>query len=360
MPSLIYRPGTPHERRFELGIGLNSVGRNRDNQVWLNRADVSRRHAEIAVTPERVLLKDLGSSNHCYVNDRKVKLVELADGDEVRFSSVRLRFQAEDNPDSSAARRESAGDADASVAAVSSVRERARAAPLDGAESKAPAASMSAGSAAPESLLREPASWTGDRRLLRLKLLLEAANRLAEPSGVAVRMGKALDLVMQFLDVDQAAVLEQGPAGATQATPPVRVLAVRSRVGDAGGDGAVFHDPALVAASIAQGRPEVRVHEPLDVALGVHVACAVPLGPAAADAVLYVDSPSAPTRYADADIELIADLAAQFGIALANARALDALRADDGDLAGFDAIESGPSSAEPPPVSIVDGPSDLS
>jgi adenylate cyclase len=360
MPSLIYRPGTPHERRFELGIGLNSVGRNRDNQVWLNRADVSRRHAEITVTPERVLLKDLGSSNHVYVNDRKVKLIELADGDEVRFSSVRLRFQAGDNPGCSAAVGESAGNAVASVAADSSVRERARAAPHDGAESKAPAASMSVGSAEPESLLREPASWTGDRRLLRLKLLLEAANRLAEPSGVAVRMGKALDLVMQFLDVDQAAVLEQGPADATQASPPVRALAVRSRVGDAGGDGDVLHDPALVAASLAQGRPEVRVEDALDVALGVHVACAVPLGPAAADAALYVDSRNAPTHYADADIELIADLAAQLGIALANARALDALRADDGDLAGFDAPESEPFSGEPPPVSLVAGPSDLS
>lgn len=345
MSMLIYKPGTSSERRFALRVGLNTVGRNRDNAVWLNRADVSRYHAEIAVTPERVILKDLGSSNHCFVNGRKVKLTELSDGDEVRFSSIRLVFQAQDEPASSTVNE---SDLDEAATLAADIAQHGRVedgvTPERRAELAEQLAGLSPSSAEPASLLKIPEHWTGDRRLARLKILLETANRLAEPSGVAVRMERALDVVMQFLDVDRAAILEERavagqsshPAvgadpvrAAPKSAPRLRLVATRNRLGTAAGEDGAFYDPAFVAAALAKGGPSLRVESAVDSTSAVHVACAVPLGSVAADAALYVDSVHAPTGYAEDDVSLIAELAAQLGIALANARALDELRADD-------------------------------
>lgn len=62
------------------------VGRAKDAHFRLSFDDpyFSRRHFLIEVNPPRCRVLDLGSRNGTYVNDQKVKLAELSDGDEVR------------------------------------------------------------------------------------------------------------------------------------------------------------------------------------------------------------------------------------------------------------------------------------
>lgn len=67
-----------------------SVGRSRECEVHLRETTVSRRHAQLTVTPDgAVVLEDLGSSNGTTVNDRPVNApVRLGQGDLVRFGRV--------------------------------------------------------------------------------------------------------------------------------------------------------------------------------------------------------------------------------------------------------------------------------
>lgn len=356
MPALIYKPDTESERVFPLQVGLNRVGRNRDNQVYLNRADVSRYHAEIAVTPERIILKDLGSSNHSFVNGRKVKVTELADGDEVRFSSIRLSFRERVEDGSSTVDETAVEDDDRALAAEIAEKGRvedgvtpARRAEFAQMVAGTPASRADAGSAA--SLLQVPEGWRTDPKHARLQILLDVANRLSAPTGAAARMGQALDLTLGYLAVDRAAVLEQpeqpdvdaeplpgavasAPASSpgerssqpSPGAPRPHTLAVRQRTERDAANGA-FWDTALVATAIAKRGPALSADDAADG--GVHVALAVPLGQSASDAALYLANLSAAGPYGDADLELIGELAEQIGIALANARALDALRADE-------------------------------
>jgi len=67
-----------------------SVGRSRECEMHLRETTVSRRHAQLTVSPDgAVVLEDLGSSNGTTVNDRPVNApVRLGQGDLVRFGRV--------------------------------------------------------------------------------------------------------------------------------------------------------------------------------------------------------------------------------------------------------------------------------
>lgn len=71
-----------------------TVGRTRENQVFVPSQLVSRDHARILVSEEKVIVFDVGSANGCFVNDEQVKRRVLRDGDVVRFGDRRFRFDA--------------------------------------------------------------------------------------------------------------------------------------------------------------------------------------------------------------------------------------------------------------------------
>ena len=70
-----------------------TVGRLGDNDVALDEGSVSSRHAEIVAEEDRVVLRDLGSTNGTYHNGDPVSgEVEIREGDEIHFGSVRSVF----------------------------------------------------------------------------------------------------------------------------------------------------------------------------------------------------------------------------------------------------------------------------
>lgn len=73
--------------------GVHVLGRDADVAVWLESPTVSRRHACIRILGDQASIEDLGSKNGTYLRgDRLVTSAPLADGDEVRVGSVRVRF----------------------------------------------------------------------------------------------------------------------------------------------------------------------------------------------------------------------------------------------------------------------------
>ena len=89
------------ERQIRLTEGENIIGREPDAAVWLDFSAVSRRHARIVVSADRVTVEDLGSKNGTQVRGERITgAVEIEDGDEIRIGSVLLNFRMPGRPGS--------------------------------------------------------------------------------------------------------------------------------------------------------------------------------------------------------------------------------------------------------------------
>lgn len=77
------------DHEFELVIGENIVGRERDAAVRIDDPSISRRHARLVVSAEGVALEDLQSKNGTSMQGRRIHSVgRLADGDMIVFGTV--------------------------------------------------------------------------------------------------------------------------------------------------------------------------------------------------------------------------------------------------------------------------------
>ncbi len=74
-----------------------SVGRARENNLWLDDAGVSKIHASLAVNAEKQLtLADTGSTNGTFVNENRIAYgaaVTIKDGDKIKFGTVEVVFE---------------------------------------------------------------------------------------------------------------------------------------------------------------------------------------------------------------------------------------------------------------------------
>lgn len=61
------------------------LGRDADCDITIPGTHLSRRHAEIAVSGDKLLVRDLGSANGTYVNEQLVTEAEMHPGDTIRF-----------------------------------------------------------------------------------------------------------------------------------------------------------------------------------------------------------------------------------------------------------------------------------
>ena len=93
MPRLIIKKGDDKGKAFELHEGRNPIGRGDHNPICIPDASVSTNHAEVIWENERVLLRDLGSTNGTRVNTQRITESELKDNDEIWFGTVSLRME---------------------------------------------------------------------------------------------------------------------------------------------------------------------------------------------------------------------------------------------------------------------------
>ncbi len=90
--------GTAARRRFPLEPGRYRVGSSRENEIRLEEAGVSRRHAELEVLPDGgVILADLESKNGTYADGRRVSRVALSAGAELGFGGARAVLELVDS-----------------------------------------------------------------------------------------------------------------------------------------------------------------------------------------------------------------------------------------------------------------------
>ncbi|MCX6906553.1 MAG: protein kinase [Verrucomicrobia bacterium] len=87
-------PGEPKERAFLLTKPL-IVGREAPADIMVADPMLSRRHVEITATPQGLHVRDLGSSNGSFINERPITEADLRLGDQLRIGFTALTFERE-------------------------------------------------------------------------------------------------------------------------------------------------------------------------------------------------------------------------------------------------------------------------
>lgn len=93
VPVLVVQSGPLSGKSFRVQNTLR-IGRHPSNEVSLEDASVSRRHASIEVTDEGVYVSDHGSANGTFVNGKRVadRLLVLS-GDTIRVGHMEFVFK---------------------------------------------------------------------------------------------------------------------------------------------------------------------------------------------------------------------------------------------------------------------------
>jgi len=90
MARLLIKTEGLENRTLELRLGVNRVGRSRDNDFPINHSTVSSHHCELTLTTDGVWLHDCGSTNGTFVNGDAVTDAWLSPGQELKFGDVEL------------------------------------------------------------------------------------------------------------------------------------------------------------------------------------------------------------------------------------------------------------------------------
>ncbi|MGI9610284.1 MAG: FHA domain-containing protein [Acidimicrobiia bacterium] len=79
--------------RYQLDPGKTSLGRHPESTIFFDDVTVSRRHAEADFDGVRVTVRDVGSLNGTYVNQKQLDgPAELQDGDVLQIGKFKLMF----------------------------------------------------------------------------------------------------------------------------------------------------------------------------------------------------------------------------------------------------------------------------
>jgi pSer/pThr/pTyr-binding forkhead associated (FHA) protein len=89
---LVLRGGEGEGDHYVLSSPLTNIGRHADSDISLDDITVSRRHCEITSENSRFVVRDVGSLNGTYVNQKRVDVIELTQGDELQIGKFHLVF----------------------------------------------------------------------------------------------------------------------------------------------------------------------------------------------------------------------------------------------------------------------------
>ena len=91
-PHLLMLSGPELGTSVELGNVPLEIGRDQDCAVTLTSEGVSRKHARVQLIFALYFVTDLGSTNGTFVNEQRVSMAQLNDGDQIRMGEAVLKF----------------------------------------------------------------------------------------------------------------------------------------------------------------------------------------------------------------------------------------------------------------------------
>ncbi len=90
MYRLLVNPGSAQAWAIPLKTGVNSIGRGAENDFTIEHDSISTFHCQIDVGLDRVLVRDLGSTNGTFVSRLLVRESELRLGDDLQLGSIKM------------------------------------------------------------------------------------------------------------------------------------------------------------------------------------------------------------------------------------------------------------------------------
>lgn len=93
MPKLLIKHPEKGDLSFTLSGGRVSVGRRAENSIQINHGTVSGSHAELVAVNGHYVLRDLGSTNHSFLNGERVaEDVDLKEACKITFGTVECDY----------------------------------------------------------------------------------------------------------------------------------------------------------------------------------------------------------------------------------------------------------------------------
>jgi len=186
---------------LDLGNAPFSIGRRDDNDLQMDDSSVSKRHASIEFTNDRLVLKDLGSKNHTFVNGESITETEIRPGDCLRFGKKmylleegRTRFE----PDTEFHRK------------ISFLRKTlSRSSAIEGAEeenSNKDTISLIGGEEPPGSSIVDEISGIEEMHR-QLRILLQVSNELASTMDINAILDHMVSGLRQVVPAEKVAIL---------------------------------------------------------------------------------------------------------------------------------------------------------
>jgi len=300
---------------FILGEGEFGIGRDRGNQAHVEDGSASRRHSVIVREGEHFRVRDLGSLNGTSVNNIPVKDRVLENGDTIRVGHSLFLFLDGTATEGGAAAAAQFDRGNLAVGQTLLLKQN-------------------------QALYLNPekaaSALPGNARIARdLAILLRAAREIPSVRGATRVEEQMLDLVLEAIPAEQAAIVLRGDEG-QEFTP------VASR-GRNEARGRSFEISRTVVERAAREGAALMSNDVLDqrfrpseslVRQGVKALMAAPMVVFEETiGVIYVDSSDPAACFAQEDLELLAGLAALAAVALDNALHLRILEGENRQLA---------------------------
>jgi len=284
------------------------VGRAVTSDLPVYDPTVSRKHAEVVVTPRGPLVKDLGSSNGTFVNGTRVTEASLNDGDVVTFGKVAFNLKeihfAERRPSEE-------GGFGARMPEATIIRQ------LPVKEGTSLEQQVKRRS---ETQLRATGASRDERQATKLSLLLEISKELAKQQDVNKLLEKVVDITFKVMDVDRVSILMVDAKG--ELVPRTS----RNKLGEGAGH---RHVPRSIASRCVEERLAIltdnaaadeRFKGQSILMQSVRSAMTAPLMGSAGRVlgILYVDNMTATNSFGDEDLEFLIAFSGIAAVAIEN------------------------------------------
>jgi adenylate cyclase len=320
MSRLILRPGKLDEQVFELGDGEHTIGRTKQNHIFVLHKSLSRHHARIVIERDGARIEDLGSKNGTFVDGVRVDRRALHAAHYIKCGDVVFSWVDDARSNDARAPSEPPGAFPTMVCGLDSDPARRSLAELltrysDG-DRRAPCAAATAGGAA-------ASGAPAERAAARLEILLKVSELLSSPGHIDEVLGRVLDLALRVLDIDRGTVLLLDDDG----VPQPRVTRTRAPRQD---DEQIFSRHIVryvmthgVAALFADAPADPRLAQAGSILQqSICASMCAPLKPRDDRpplGVLYVDNITRADRFQQDDLEFLSAFANQSAIAIDNA-----------------------------------------
>ncbi|OFV92524.1 MAG: hypothetical protein A3J75_01045, partial [Acidobacteria bacterium RBG_16_68_9] len=312
------------------------VGRAVTSDIPIYDPTISRRHAEVALGPAGVRVKDLGSSNGTFLNGARITEAEAAPNDVITFGKVAFKVAGTTAPARPSAPEAERTSGSRAIPQGTIVRQL----PVNPISGGVPAIVQggTGAAAAGGGHLKVAAQNEAERREKKVSLLLEIFKELSRQQELDALLQKVVDFTFQIMNVDRVSILLLDPKSA-ELVPRLS----RSRTGDTN---AARHVPQSIARKAVDDRVAIlsdnaaadeRFKGKSILIQSVRSAMCTPLMGTDQKVlgILYVDNQTAIQSFGDEDLEFLIAFGGLTALAIENSNLSERIRREAMVLSNF-------------------------